>query len=367
MGGGISGALAAHYLIKNGIDCVLIDGRTIGLGSTCASTSLLQYEIDVPLSELQHKIGKDSAVSAYRQCAEAIDILHDIAKTIGVSQFESKQSLYYAARKGDLAFLQKEFDIRKENGFDVSLLGEKEVASQFGINAPGAILSTKAAQTNAYTFTHALLQYNLKKGLQVYDRTKANTISHNKNGVAVKTDRGQRITAAKMIYANGYEAVNYIDKKIVKLTSTYAVSSEQIGQDFPIDAGTVYWSTADPYLYIRSTEDNRILVGGRDEEFYNPARRDKLIIKKSLSLAKDYKKIFDKKIFNLEFSWAGTFGSTEDGLPFIGNYKKLPNGYFALGFGGNGITFSLIAAKILSDLMKGKQKSDDKMFSFDRI
>ena len=346
---------------------MLIDARTIGLGSTCASTSLLQYEIDIPLSKLQHKIGLSSAVSAYKQCAEAIDTLQHLANSLGISQFEAKQSLYYAAKKGDLAFLRKEFDIRKENGFDVSLLDEKEVKTLFGLSAPGAILSSKAAQTNAYTFTHTLLQHNLKKGLQVYDRTNAESIKHSKSGVTVKTDRGRIISAAKLIYANGYEAVNYIDQKIVNLSSTYAVCSEQIGEDFPIDDGLVYWSTADPYLYIRTTEDKRLIVGGKDEDFYNPERRDKLIKRKSASLARDYKKVFDKETFNPEFSWAGTFGSTEDGLPFIGEYKKLPNGYFALGFGGNGITLSLIAAKILSDLIKGKTNTNNKIFSFDRI
>ena len=52
LGGGISGALTAHYLVQEGIDCALIDARTIGLGSTCASTSLLQYEIDTSLHQL---------------------------------------------------------------------------------------------------------------------------------------------------------------------------------------------------------------------------------------------------------------------------------------------------------------------------
>ncbi len=367
MGGGISGALMAHYLLEHDIDCVLIDGRTIGLGSTSASTSLLQYEIDVPLCELKDKIGLDAAVRAYKQCASAIDTLGEIAHQIGFEQFASKQSLYYAAKKGDDNFLKKEFNIRKENGFDVSLLDEQEILASFGLKASSGILSSKAAHTNAYTFTHALLQYNLTKGLQVYDRTKAEKIMHSKAGVKIKTERGQMIKASKIIYATGYEAVNYIDKKIVNLQSTYAVCSEQIGKPFPIDQNTVYWSTGDPYLYIRTTEDNRILVGGRDEDFYNPKRRDELILRKSTGLVKDYKRLFDKETFNPEFSWAGTFGSTVDGLPFIGEYKKLPNGYFALGFGGNGITFSLIAAKILSDVIKGKQNTIDKMFSFDRI
>ena len=57
IGGGISGALAAYYLTSAGISCIVLDARTIGLGSTCASTALLQYEIDVPLCRLKEKTG----------------------------------------------------------------------------------------------------------------------------------------------------------------------------------------------------------------------------------------------------------------------------------------------------------------------
>jgi heterodisulfide reductase subunit A-like polyferredoxin len=76
LGGGISGALAAHYLIQEGIECTLIDARTIGLGSTCASTSLLQYEIDTPLHQLIKMVGKkmlfvhiNSAFSNNKACS----------------------------------------------------------------------------------------------------------------------------------------------------------------------------------------------------------------------------------------------------------------------------------------------------------
>src|SRR6187551_2005323 len=106
LGGGISGALTAHYLIREGIDCTLIDARTIGLGSTCASTSLLQYEIDTPLHELIMMVGEKNAVRSYQLCADAIDKLGAIAKDIKFKDFEFNQSLYYAAYKKDAAFLK---------------------------------------------------------------------------------------------------------------------------------------------------------------------------------------------------------------------------------------------------------------------
>jgi glycine/D-amino acid oxidase-like deaminating enzyme len=54
-------------------------------------------------------------------------------------------------------------------------------------------------------------------------------------------------------------------------------------------------------------------------------------------------------------------------LPFIAPYKPLPNSFFSLGFEGNGITFSLIAAEIITDLISGKENDDAKIFAFERV
>ena len=206
-------------------------------------------------------------------------------------------------------------------------------------------------------FTHNLLQYSIKKGLQVYDRTTISTISHSSRGVALVVESGYRIKSRKLIYATGYEVVKYIDKPIVKLQSIYATISETLSLVRPYwKADMLIWNTADPYLYMRTTPDNRIMVGGRDEDFYSPTKRDVLIAAKTKNLTNDFQKVFPHINLIPEFSWTGTFGATKDGLPFIGSYKKLANSYFALGFGGNGITFSLIAAEIIADLITGKKR-----------
>lgn len=368
IGAGISGALVRYHLINAGIDCVTIDARTIGLGSTSASTSLLQYEIDVPLYKLTDMIGKEKAERAYKLCSEAIDKLGKIIKDRGVDYFEKKKSLYYAAYKKDSAWLKKEYEARKSAGFKVKWLEADEIEKEYGFKGYGAILSEQAAQTNAYMFAHCLLQHKHKKGKahDIYDRTEVTHIKHSKSGVVLKTESGYTINAKKLVYATGYEVVDFIDKKIVDLLSTYAVISEQYNErDFWKD-DVLIWNTADPYLYIRTTPDNRVLVGGRDEDFRNPVKRDKLMKKKTKQLTADVDKLFPHLKFKPEFAWTGTFGSTKDGLPYIGPYDKLPNSYFALGFGGNGITFSLIAAEIITDLILGKENKDLELFSFDR-
>lgn len=368
MGGGISGALAAYALIEKGIECVVVDGRTIGLGSTVASTSLLQYEIDTPLSKLIRLVGYQNAVRAYNLCRQSIYELDNIAGKIGFTDFGFRQSLYYAASKNDDDFLKEEFAVRKRNGFVVEFLNSRDIKSKFGFSASAAILSKEGAQTNAYLLTHALHQHGISKGLRVFDRSYIGQVKHHKNGIVLKTETGYTIKARKLVYATGYEVVKHIRKKVVKLHSTYAAVSQHIETEMPSwKDDTMMWSTASPYLYMRAVKGNRIMVGGRDEPFFNPRRRDRLLTKKAKQLGLDFRKLFPKVPFDAEFSWTGTFGVTEDGLPFIGEYPELPNSFFSLGFGGNGITFSWIAAEIISGLVLGKRNPDAAIFSFSRI
>ena len=108
------------------------------------------------------------------------------------------------------------------------------------------------------------------------------------------------------------------------------------------------------------------MVGGRDENFYSPAKRNKLIKTKSKQLAAAFNRLLPGYEFIPEFNWAGSFGYTRDGLPYIGTLSKWPNSYFALGFGGNGITFSMIASEIIIGLLVGKKIRGAEVFSFDR-
>ena len=149
---------------------------------------------------------------------------------------------------------------------------------------------------------------------------------------------------------------------------TYAIVSEQKEtiENNCWKNNVMMWSTDVPYLYMRLTNDKRIIVGGRDERFSNKFTRQLLIEKKSKQLQKDFHGVLPSINFKKEFAWSGTFGKTKDSLPYIGAYKKTPNTYYALGFGGNGITFSVIAAEIIRDIICGKSHGDAKLFSFER-
>ena len=58
---------------------------------------------------------------------------------------------------------------------------------------------------------------------------------------------------------------------------------------------------------------------------------------------------------------------TPDTLPYIGPHQRYPGHWFALGYGGNGMTFSLLAARLLLDQWRGRVTRDHELFSFGRF
>jgi glycine/D-amino acid oxidase-like deaminating enzyme len=69
---------------------------------------------------------------------------------------------------------------------------------------------------------------------------------------------------------------------------------------------------------------------------------------------------------DIEFRWAGTFDTTRDGLPLIGPVPGANGIYTAYGYGGNGITFSFLAARLIGDLIAGSSSPLLSDFALDR-
>jgi glycine/D-amino acid oxidase-like deaminating enzyme len=360
IGGGISGALLAHRLISKGIDCVLIDRRDIGFGSTSASTALLQWEIDTPLHELQRKV--KFADRAYAAGIESIERLQKLAgHDCG---FAMRPSLQVAARASDMKMLEKEYEARRAAGLPSKLLVRSALEAH-GVEGPGALHSTGAAEVDPYRLTHRLLHRASTRGLRIFDRTAALSYTHSRTGVTAQTDRNRAIQSRKIFFATGYETQEILPKKLVTFKSTYAFVSEPVAPDFWKDRALI-WDTGDPYSYMRTTSDNRVLVGGGDDSVLDPSKRDRQIEAKTKKLLHRFHQLFPRMKIEPAFAWAGLFGSTRDGLGYIGPHDAFPNACFALGFGGNGITYSEIASRILTDLFLGKKNDDARIFRFDR-
>lgn len=366
VGGGITGALCAHALMKEGLSVVVLEARSVATASTSASTALLQYEIDTPLYKLRRQVGPEHADRSYLLCAQAVTELLELADQLGTVHSMARSSLQYASRPRDVEAMQQELEARHAIGLQVEWFDARTLKERYGLRKAGALYSTHAAEIDPYMFTHALLQDVLARGGHVFDRTPVERHQRERDGSYVlHTAGGHRIIAAHLVMATGYAGQDMLPKAVMDLDSTYAVASQRMEIDEMWPEECLIWETAMPYLYMRTTPDRRVIVGGLDEPFRDPKRRDALLGRKTRQLARAFRKLFPKIPFEPEYQWCGTFGGTKDGLPYIDQDPR-DGTWFVLGMGGNGITFSQVGAKIVRNAVLGRTDADRDLFRFTR-
>lgn len=367
IGGGITGALAAIHLVEAGVKTLLIDKRDIGTGSTSASTALLQYEIDVPLRELIKKVGPVAASRSYQLCREAIGKLERLAARLKINcGFERKPSLFLARHKSEIPDLREEFQLRRKMGIELEFFDAAAIQKRFSFTRPAALFSKDGGQVDPHRLTHGLLAAGQCAGLEVCDRTEMAEMEQTRRGVRITTKNGFQITARRAVIAAGFEAKELLRGEAGTLKSTYALISEPLPKMSGWHKQCLIWESGSPYLYLRTTIEGRVIVGGEDEDFVNAKRRDALISEKTRALVKKFGRLFPDQPLEVAYAWAGTFGETKDGLAYIGIHPRFPHACFALGYGGNGITFSLIAAEIIRDGLLGKKNPNAHIFRFGR-
>jgi glycine/D-amino acid oxidase-like deaminating enzyme len=369
VGGGITGALIANELATHGHEVCVVEARDIGWGSTAASTALLQYETDMHMTELAQRLGEADAAMVYHACADAIGILRQRAAEVGEVGFDNMRSLYWASRRRDLKPLQREMALRAKHGLAASWIGPDVLRETWGLDAPGAILSSPAARVDPYRMTYRMLMRLERMGVPVYDRTRIAQLEPQSRGVRLHTDDGVCLRAGNVVLATGYEAQAWLTQKLARNRSTYAFITD------PMPAGTLrgvddtlLWETARPYLYLRSTEDHRMLLGGADDAVDIPQRRDLRVGSKTRQLVRQAARVLPDLELTPTFAWGGTFAETGDGLPFFGPHAQY--GYrvhFAMAYGGNGITYSMLGARLIRALLERRRHRLLPLFTFARL
>jgi glycine/D-amino acid oxidase-like deaminating enzyme len=367
VGGGITGALVGFYLAEAGIETILLDKRDIATGSTSGSTGLLQYEVDVPLRKLVSQIGSKNASQAYRLCCEAVTKLGALVGRLKIDcGFNLRPSLFLARKADELPGLREEFRLRRGLGIDLEFWGSAELRRHFNFSRPAALFSQLAGEVDPHRLTHGLLAAGCRRGLRAFDRSRIVHFEPHRTGICLRTEQGFLVRARRAVMAVGFEAMPFVKGEAGSLRSTYALISEPADHLRNWYRRSLIWETGTPYLYLRTTSDNRIIVGGEDVKTVNPVRRDLLIPAKTQVLTRKFKALFPDDKLEVAYSWAGTFGETKDGLAYIGRNPGLRNAYFALGYGGNGITYSLIAAEIIRDDLLGSRHPGAHLFKFGR-
>lgn len=363
VGAGISGALLAESLADAGFGVVIVDRRSPLAGSTSASTALLQHELDTPLIALRRSLGQPAADRVWRRSRLVVAALAERTARLGIeAEVVARDALYLAGDVLDAAGLKEEARARRSLGLEVELLDRRQLLSRFGIRRSAALLGFGDFVADPRKLAAGYLRAAVARGARVFAPVDVTRVKEGARGVLTTTSQGHRISARHVVFATGYEVVKGVATRGHTIQSTWVIATRpQRRALWPSEC--MIWEASDPYLYLRTTRDGRVLCGGGDEPFASADARDALSPRKFKLLEGQLRRMFPDLDAKPEYAWAGTFGSSARGTPIIGRLPGKRRVYTVLGCGGNGITFSMLAAQLLRGSIEGRDDRDAALFS----
>ena len=363
VGTGISGALMADALLSAGLSVLAIDRRQPMTGSSPASTALLQSELDVPFTTLRRTAGRSVATRVWHRSAQAVQALSDRIIDLSLDcDLVPRNSLYLPGNLLDVSGLKDEAAARREVGLRSRFLARKDLLRFAGLKRAGAISTAGNAEANPVKLTAGLWRHFIKQGGRMVTAADVVDLDHSRSAVRLELADGRKLTARRVVFCTGYELMKFARPRGYKISSTWVIATKpQPKRLWP--SRSLLWEAADPYLYMRSTLDGRIIAGGEDEPFSDAQQRDAMTPLKMKKIAKKAGKLIPVADFTVDFAWSGSFGESATGLPAFGEIPGMPRCYAVLGFGGNGITFSMLAAQMISRTILGVSDPDAELFA----
>lgn len=365
VGAGISGAMIAQSLAEAGNRVLIVDRRRAALlGSTPASTALLQFELDTPLTTLSTRIGRRKAEKVWIASRDAVNELRTRSHRLNIdAELVSRPSLYLSGNVLDARGLQREVEQRQRIGLSSEYLDRATLRHHFRIDRPAAILNHGNAEANPIKLAAGYLRDAIRNGAKFYSPHDIVDIECGRWDTALLMDNGMHIQARHVVLCTGYELAKIVPATDSRILSTWAIATRpQPRAIWPQKA--LIWEASEPYLYLRSTVDGRVICGGEDEDFADAEKRDALTPQKTKRLEKKLHRLFPQMDSRAAVAWAGSFGGSPSGMPSIGAIPGYPRCYAVMGYGGNGITFSMLATQIITAAIMGRKIPEAKLFAF---
>jgi len=363
VGAGISGAFMAHALAGD-FSVAVVDRRGPVLGSTLASTAMLQWELDLPLRTLGERIGAPNAARVYRRSREAVDDLMAIVRSERiVCGLKPKSSLYLAGDAYGARALKDEAERRDALGLRSTFLNHAALGERFGIDRTGAVLSDGSASADPARLAAGLLRRAIARGATLFAPVEVTGVLQGLDHVSLVTDAGVEVRARHVVFCCGYEFPKGVPTDGAQIISTWAIASQPVASPPAWLGRSLVWEASDPYLYLRMTQDGRVIAGGEDEVSATRHADPDAIAPKARAIVQKLERLIPQLDIDVDYAWAGAFGQSATSMPLIGPIPGMARGYAVMGFGGNGITYSVIASQIVGAAIRGRRDPDADLYT----
>lgn len=334
IGGGLAGLLCAYRLEKAGVSCVLIEADRICGGATGNTTAKITSQHGLIYSRLLKKFGTEAARKYWEIQEQAIGEFRHLAAGIDCDFLDAHHAVYAVEKEGAL---EEEATALKTLGIPFDYVD----CTALPVPVRSAVQFRNQARFQPLKFAGAIAA-----GLHVYEDTPAREFAGN----TVITDRGQ-ITASKIIIATHFPILNKHGGYFLKL---YQQRSYVVAVENAVDLDGMYLAAEEDGFSFRS-QGSALLIGGGGHRTGKKSRGWEPLetfVHTHFPRAK------------ILHQWANQDCMTLDGLPYIGPYSRsTPDLYVATGFNKWGMTGSMAASMILTDLILGRETSYAQLFS----
>lgn len=334
IGGGMAGLLCAYFLQRAGVDCALVEADRICGGTTGYTTAKLTSQHGFLYQKLLREFGPERAKLYYRANEEALAAYRSLCGDIACD-FQTKDNYVYSLR--DTGKLEKEVFALERIGVDAVLTQPGELP----FHTAGALRFSNQAQFDPVKFAAGIVE-----GLKIYERSRVRSF----DGKAYHTDRAA-IHPKKTIVATHFPMWNKHGLYPLKL---YQQRSYVLGLEGGPKLSGMYVDGSGNGLSIRG-EGNVMLLGGGGHRTGKPgggwAELERIA-------AVYYPGA------GIKYRWAAQDCMSLDAMPYIGQYSpRTPDLFVATGFNKWGMTGSMVAARLLRDLITGKDSPYRELFS----
>lgn len=327
IGGGMSGILCARELQARGIECLLVEAKSIGSGITSGTTAVLCTHHDPLYQDLEARFGRETARLYGQANLEALEKYRTLAARFDC-EFQERPHYRYAMTQTQAELLKTEAETLKRMGFTA----EFQTETPLPFPVAGALYLPGMAQFQPLQFL-----YGIARGLNIRENTQVLGIS---GGVAF-TNRG-KILARKIVVATHFPLGRFRGLYALKLYQrrSYVIALEGgpdlLGTYSGMGKNSISLRNFGPYLFLSGGKHRTGQKGG-----WEAAR----------SFADRYFPDLSER-----YAWANQDCMSLDGLPYVGQYHHgAPDLLVATGFSAWGMTNSMVAASLLADLVTGRQ------------
>lgn len=334
IGGGMAGILCAYMLKKSGVDCVLAEAKRICGGVTKNTTAKITLQHGLMFDKLIKRFGEPKARLFLEAQVKAAQEYGRLCKTIDCD-YEKKDSYVYSL--SDRTKIEKDVSALNRLGLKARLAESCNLPLQVA----GAVHIKDQAQFNPLKFA-----FKLAKDLNIYENTKVLELMPNK----AITNHGE-IQYKKAIVATHFPILNKHGGYFIKL---YQHRSYVIALKGAHNVDGMYVDEDKKGLSFRSYGNLLLLGGGghRTGKKGGGWQEPEAFARKHYPSA------------SIVYRWATQDCMTADDVPYIGQYSaNTPDLYVATGFNKWGMTSSMVAASLLTDILKGKETDYAEVFS----